>query len=211
MRTFKSLICMMVLGAAWALTPAPAGATDLTPLVAPLAGGSFAEKIEAVGNLAASGEVRAVAILEALADGRLMVLAADNRLLIASPNGASFADAVTGNVVAGVSADSASAVTVNNRLRGIVRGALGGVTLLSPDREQRLRAAGAVLKSRSLDLLPILERAAASETDPRSSRTWTSHWVRRACCHRMPRYACKACRFSLATGMRMCARFWRAW
>ena len=166
MRTFKSLICMLVLGAAWALTPAPAGATDLAPLVAPFAGGGFAEKIEAVGNLAASGEVRAAAILEALADGRLMVLAADNRLLIASPDGTSFADAITGEVVTGVSADSASAVTVNNRLRGIVRGALGGVTLLSPDREQRLRAADAVLKSRNLELLPILERAAASETDP---------------------------------------------
>lgn len=165
MRTFKSLLCLLALGAACVLMPSSARATDLAPLVTPFAAGGFAEKIEAVGNLAASGEARAADILEALADGRLMVQASDNRILVATPDGAGFADAVTGEALSGIAPDAVSAVTVNNRLRGVVRGALGGVTLLSPDRAQRMRAADAVLKSRSLDLLPILERAAASESD----------------------------------------------
>jgi urea transport system permease protein len=154
----------LVLGACLLAAAPKAQAGDLAPLVPPLGTGSFAEKIEAVGKLAATGEPRAAEILQALVDGRLVTRKEDSRVLVAAPDGASYADAATGDPVTAAAAD-VDTVTVNNKLRGVVRGALGGLTLLSPDRATRLRAAEAVLKTRNLELLPILEKAAAGEAD----------------------------------------------
>src|SRR5690606_32143630 len=56
-------------------------------------------------------------------------------------------------------------IKVNNNLRRAIRSALGGLTLLSPDRAVRLRAADSVLRSPSPENLELVETALASETD----------------------------------------------
>ena len=53
-------------------------------------------------------------------------------------------DAVTGKPVTGVKPDDLSDVTVNNRLRGVLQGVLGQLTLLSPDPALRITAAQAI-------------------------------------------------------------------
>jgi urea transport system permease protein len=62
--------------------------------------------------------------------------------------------------------DGVDGVVVNNRLRGAVEGALSGMALLSPDREQRL-AAALQLQAKSADAAqaPLIRKAYALEKD----------------------------------------------
>src|SRR5258707_10573706 len=61
-------------------------------------------------------------------------------------------------------------VGINNRLRRALDAALGGLTLMSPDRARRYEAAQAVFKSREANVLPANEPAIDKETDARIKR-----------------------------------------
>ena len=76
-------------------------------------------------------------------------------------------DAATGKPVAGAPPDDIDTVIVNNRLRGVIDAALGGLTLMAADPNQRYDAAQAVFKSRDASALPALDKALAAETDAR--------------------------------------------
>ena len=123
----------------------------------------FGDRIAAVEKLADLGDARGVPVLRALGDGALQVRKPEGRVLIASDGQA--IDPVTGNAI-GPIADTDEAVRVNNRLRGVIRGALGRLMLFSPDVEERLAAAQSVYKTRSTENLPLLAKAIASEKDP---------------------------------------------
>ena len=56
---------------------------------------------------------------------------------------------------------------LNNRLRGVLDGVLGALTLLAPDPARRFDAAQAVFKTKDLSALRTVESAIAKETDPR--------------------------------------------
>lgn len=145
----------------------PAAAQDLEPLVRQLADRDFAAKIAAVETLGATGDPRAVPVLDAMLAGRLAVRPADGRLVIAEPAGAVLLlkDPLTGEEIGQADKGAIDPITVNNRLRGVLRGTLGGLTLLSPDADRRREAADAVFRTRDAALLPLLEKAAARETD----------------------------------------------
>ncbi len=151
------LVCIAVLAA-------PRGAAAQDAFAAATAGltGDFSEKIEAIEKLAALGDARAVPLLQALNDGALLVRDGDKRLAIERDKTAF--DALTGESL-GPSDQGFDTARVNNRVRGVIRGALGRLQLVSPDRAQRLAAAVDVLKTRSIDNLPLLEQAVAQETD----------------------------------------------
>ena len=57
-------------------------------------------------------------------------------------------------------------VRLNNRLRGAIDAALGGLTLLANNPGARYEAAQAVFKSRAASALPTLETAIAKEQRP---------------------------------------------
>src|SRR5260370_40323467 len=61
-------------------------------------------------------------------------------------------------------------VGINNRLRRALDAALGGLTLMSPDRARRYDAAQAVFKSHEANVLPAIEAAIDKETDARIRR-----------------------------------------
>jgi urea transport system permease protein len=145
----------------------PAAAADLEPLVTQLAVGDFAAKIAAVEALAATGDPRAVPVLDAMLAGRLAIRPGDSRVVITEPRGAVLllTDPLTGVEIGEADKAAVDPITVNNRLRGALRGALGGLTLLSPDAARRREAADAVFRTRDLALLPLLEKAEARETD----------------------------------------------
>ena len=151
------LVCIAVLAA-------PRGALAQDAFVEAIAGlgGDFSEKIEAIEKLAALGDGRAVPLLQALGDGALLVRDSDKRLAIERDKTAF--DALTGESL-GPSDQGFETARVNNRVRGVIRGALGRLQLVSPDRAQRLAAAVDVLKTRSADNLPLLQQALAQETD----------------------------------------------
>jgi urea transport system permease protein len=125
---------------------------------------SFPDTEQAIGKIAASNHAQAQAMLEALADRRLLIDAATKSLGI--KQGSAVLDAATGKLRADFPAD-ASAVRVNNRLRGVIEAALGSFALRAADPAKRIQAIDAIAKSRDLAALPRIDAALAKETDPR--------------------------------------------
>src|SRR4051794_12925923 len=151
LRTLTFLLCCLL---AIAL-PRDAAAQDPFTAALPGLAGDFSEKIEAIEKLAALSDGRAVPILQALNDGNLLVRESDKRLAIERDKAAF--DALT-NEALGPSATGFETARVNNRVRGVLRGALGRLQLVSPDRAQRLAAVNSVVQSRAADNLPLLEQ-----------------------------------------------------
>lgn len=161
------LLVAAVLFALMLIEIRPAGAQELAPLVQELAVGDFAAKIAAVETLAATADPSVVPVLDAMLAGRLGVRTADGRVVIIEPRGQvlMLKDPLSGAEVGEGEKTAVNPVTVNNRLRGALRGALGGLTLLSPDPQRRREAADAVFRTRDIALLPLLVKAEARETD----------------------------------------------
>jgi len=157
-----AVLVLGILGAAL-----PAHAEDLGALVTGLGGASFADKEKAIVALGKSGDPRAVPILQALGADRLRK-ASDGRVVIidAVGAGAKLQDAATGQPVPDLAPDSLDRIIVNNRLRGAIEGALGALTLFSPNRAARLAAAQDALRHPSADTVALLEKALAVEQDP---------------------------------------------
>ncbi|HEU0071164.1 MAG TPA: urea ABC transporter permease subunit UrtB [Alphaproteobacteria bacterium] len=149
--------------------PASQAAPSFERLVQQLGLGGFDDKIKAVETLTATGDARAVAALQAMMDGNLYTQ--EDKVYIAESGArdAKLKDAITGEA-ATITASGASRVTVNNRLRGILRGALGALTLFSPDPAQRASGAAALFRSRPAEMAEPLAAALAKETDPAAKR-----------------------------------------
>jgi urea transport system permease protein len=127
--------------------------------------GSFSDTDKAIGDVAASGEVRAAVALQALRENRLFFTSEPKSVFYKDASGALF-DAASGQKVDQEPA-GLTQVRLNNRLRGTLNAAVGLLTLISPDSAQRLAAAQSVFKAREVGALPALEKALAVEKDPK--------------------------------------------
>jgi len=125
------------------------------------------QKISAIGRLGSSGEARAVTVLTAFLEGRLFKRKSDQKVVVGkkSSGGYRLQDPLTGEKLGLVKKTKLKKIRINNRLRKVVRGTLGGITLLSDDRAQRLSAAATVFKSKDVSIIKVLEHAIAKETD----------------------------------------------
>jgi urea transport system permease protein len=140
---------------------------DLTSMVDALGQGGFPEREAAINVLVATGDQRVPPILQALADGDLYTRDSDAKVVLASRAGSDFqlTDPVDGASLGTVAKGDIEKIKVNNGLRGMIRTAIGAMTLLSEDRRTRLSAAQSVLKNADPDMLGLLDRALAQETD----------------------------------------------
>ncbi len=141
---------------------APAKADQLADSLKLFTSSSYDDIEKGVQDLAAGGEPVAVAILQALSDGRLYV-AGDGSIVFKDTAGTYHA-AATGEALA-AAPEGTKAVRANNRIRRAVEAAMGQLTLMSPDPAKRREAAAAVFKSRDQAALPLVEAALAKETD----------------------------------------------
>ena len=157
----RQFICALAAVAALLLA-GQAPAADVDALIRALGQGGFDDREAAIAELAASGEPRAAAVLEALEGGALHVRKTDGAMLIVGDDGAF--DAVAGAAVEGGDA-GLERVRVNNRLRRALAAALGSLRLMNPDPQVRREAAEAVFRSRDPAALPSLERAIAAEQE----------------------------------------------
>jgi len=166
MHVLKLKPLILWVGLCLALCAMPARA-DIGADVDALAEKGFKAKGAAVERLAASGDARAVPVLRAYLEQRLFRVKADDRLVIAEKTGKVYAlqDPLTLAALGQAGKKELKKVRINNKLRGLVRGALGRLSLLNPDPAKRLEAAGAVFKTRTGDMVPILEAALAAETE----------------------------------------------
>ncbi|MGN6778764.1 urea ABC transporter permease subunit UrtB, partial [Rhizobium sp.] len=118
-------------------------------------------------SLAKSGDPKVVPALQAFSDGDLYVRKSDNQVFIAKSSGdmMDLVDPLTGQAAGQEAKDNLGKIKINNNLRRAVRAALGGLTLMSPDRATRLEAAQSILKAPSADSLDAVETALQSEKD----------------------------------------------
>jgi urea transport system permease protein len=127
---------------------------------------SFSDTTDGITGVVASGNPLAATVIGALQEGRLLFSAQEKRVFVRDKSD-QLIDAATGSPVAGSPPADLSPVRLNNRLRGVVQAAMGGLTLMAPDPGKRLEAAQAVFKSKDANALPALDQALAKETDPR--------------------------------------------
>ncbi len=163
-----ALVTMLLIVAALA-SARPAAATNLAPSLEQLATGDFAAKGAAIEAIAGSGHERAEAILQALIDGQLAQVPATGQLVITAASGSvlRLVDPVSGAEIGEAERGAVAPITINNRLRTTIRGALGSLTLLSADASRRRAAADAVFRARDAAVVPVLQTAIARETSER--------------------------------------------
>jgi urea transport system permease protein len=141
-----------------------ANAQSLEAALSGFAADNYSDVEDATNAVAASGDPRALEIIKALQDGRLLFDPTTKQVFIRD-QADRLVEAATGHAALGVSDADLKPVRVNNRLRRAVEAALGGLNLLASDPSKRLEAARAVFKSREASVLPTLETALAKETD----------------------------------------------
>jgi urea transport system permease protein len=146
----------------------PARAATLEELAARLPGGSYGDRAEVIAEIAATGDTRAIVLLEVLTAGDLHAMKADGRIVRIVEEGSTDMafDALTDEPLGELGRGAAEKIKVNNALRRAIAAALGALTLQSPDRSRRLDSAAHVLKTGNADRLEALDAAIAAESDP---------------------------------------------
>jgi len=122
----------------------------------------FEARVAAIEQLVAGADPRVAVILKALVDGELLTgpggviwLTEDGKLV----------DAASGAPVAKPAVEP-EAIMANNALRQQAESALASLRLFSPDPQIRLTAVRELLGQVESSMLPMLDRALASERDP---------------------------------------------
>jgi urea transport system permease protein len=164
MRILFCLLRMIALAMLLALQPGVAIAQGADEAFTRLGADSFSDTSRAIELLIANAHPQAAPIIEALAEGRLLI---GGGAVVVRTRDDKFLDAKTGGALSAEPAGLA-AVRLNNSVRRNIQAALGGLGLLNPDAAKRVAAAEAVFKSRDVSLLPVLETALAKETDARA-------------------------------------------
>ncbi|MGE3677954.1 MAG: urea ABC transporter permease subunit UrtB [Burkholderiales bacterium] len=123
--------------------------------------GESEERSAAIVALVAEGDPRAAELLRALAEGELQATEAGRVLIVRGEEGT---DALTGETVSPLP-EARDDVVANNRLRGEIEGALAAMQLLSKDRQVRFEAARSLGAKAGEELLPLVKKALAQETD----------------------------------------------
>lgn len=165
MAILKYLIALFVV--VFVLGDKPASAMTLEELLPTLGEKSTKQKIKTIHAIAETGDERSVEILEALINGRLYAKKSDKKLVIVKKSGTVFLlrDPLTSSEIGQAPKNKLKKIRVNNRLRRIIRGVLGGLTLLNKDPIRRASAADSIFKSRAASDIPVLEKALERETD----------------------------------------------
>ncbi len=160
------MLAVAVLALAWT---APARADAFADAVAGLAARDFGAKQEAVSRLAELGHPRAVAVLNAMLDNSLYTRDSDRRVVIGAGSGSQVAitDAATGEALGMAGSRDLSRITINNRLRIVLRAAISRLEIANADPEARLAAAQAIARDRSPEATALLQEALAREAVPR--------------------------------------------
>ncbi len=146
----------------------PAGAQSFEDLVQTLPEGNFAERGAVVDAMAATGDERALAILEALSEGDLHTLDADGSVVIIREVGRTdmATDALTGADLGEVPSRASDRIRVNNSLRRVIRAAIGTITLRHPNPDRRMAAAEAAFRAADPEMVEALVEVRGDEADP---------------------------------------------
>ena len=165
MRFCRTCLVRFLFAFGVALCSSNARAAGLDQALSHFTADDFSETLAGVKEAASSGDARAEVVIRALQDGQLLYSPSKKAVYVKDDAG-KLLDAATGAPIAGDPPSDVDVVRLNNRLRGAIEAALGGLTLLSANPGARYDAAQAVFKSRQASALPTLEAAIAKEQDP---------------------------------------------
>jgi urea transport system permease protein len=145
---------------------AASGPVDFATALNGLKSDSFADKGKAIDAMTALGDVRAIAVFRALADGRLFIRKADGQMVIGAPSGndLTLISPLDGAVLGLASAGDLDPLFVNNNLRNVLREAVGRLGLSSADPAARQTAANALLENATPETVALLRDAYGRET-----------------------------------------------
>lgn len=151
-----------------ARSPSVVAQDGFQPAVASLVEKSFKVKQQAINVISASGDPRALALLTAMRDGTLFYRKTDKRIVFADKIAKGFAivDALTAEDLGQTGKRKVRKISINNRLRTVLKGAIGSLQLFADAPSVRLSAARALLANPTDAALPLLDRARAGEDDP---------------------------------------------
>jgi urea transport system permease protein len=166
------LVALLLALSFLALGHAAAYAAGLDEALTHFTADDFSETSTGINDVIASGSPRAEIIIRALQDGRL-AYSAERKMVYVKDEAGKLTDAATGAPISGEVPADVDTVRVNNRVRGAVDAALGGLTLLSKNPGARYEAAQAVFKSRKASVLATLDSALAKEQDASVRRAMT--------------------------------------
>jgi urea transport system permease protein len=144
----------------WTVGATPAVHAFDPALAKQLAAEGSEAKLEAINKIAASGDAAAVSLLKAMQDDALQLF--NGRLVIVA--GSSVKDALSGESIA-APAEKLQTIVINNRVRGVLDGAIAALKLISPQREERLAAAIIVANDPDSATLPLIKAALLKEGD----------------------------------------------
>ena len=148
MRLSRACLVALLLALGFALGCATARAAGLDEALAHFTTDDFSDTTDGINAVAASGNPRAETIIRALQDGQLMFSAERKAVYIKDDSG-KLTDAATGQPIAGDAPADLDNVRINNRLRGAIDAALGGLTLLGQRSRRAIRGrAGGVQVAR---------------------------------------------------------------
>lgn len=144
-----------------------AAAQSLEDLVSALPAGGYDDRAEVINQIAATGDPRAIEILEGLSEGDIRQLKSDKSVVRVEKGGAGYLifDPLTGEPRGDVKRRDAKKIKVNNALRRVIAAALSGMTLMSDDPAKRLEAAQTAFTTGDPDQIAALDAALAAETD----------------------------------------------
>ena len=148
----------------WRSVAARADALDDT--LAKFLDDKYPQTEAAIGELATEAPPQGAAILEALGANRLLI-DPTNRVVAYKTVAGDVLNAKTGAAIPPDAAASFKKVRVNNALRNAIDGAMGSLTLASPDPDKRLSAAESAFKTHDPKGLPAIEAQIAKEKEPR--------------------------------------------
>jgi len=148
------------------LSDALAGA-EISEALSKLNAVSMQDRSAAIDQLAIVKDPRAIVILQALLDGHLYNLKAENKLVIGTDTdaGYQFSDALSGNKADGVERDATQKITLNNSLRISLRKTIGRLELNASEPRVRINAVHAIAKAIDEDSLALLREHLIAEKD----------------------------------------------
>ena len=155
---------LLALPSAWAQED---GAGDFAAQVDRLKRGGFDDKAQVITALESSGDERTLVVLKALLGGQLYYRKDDGRVVLVKEieDGYQLRDALSGEVAGEAGRREVKKISINNALRGQLRGAIARLSLSHKSTAVRLDAVKELIKDIDADTVALLREAMVTESD----------------------------------------------
>ncbi|MFN0264947.1 urea ABC transporter permease subunit UrtB [Tepidamorphus sp. 3E244] len=169
MRILLVLIGLAACLVASANTPVRADEAELRAVIAKFADvKKFSDTEAVIDEIAALGDPAAAPALNALSDGTLMIVEADNSVVIVRETNADVKlfDPLTMEPIGTAQENELRKVKIKNSIRRLIADAVSGLTLRAKDPAVRMEAAETMFSRPDASMIETLDEVIANEQDP---------------------------------------------